>query len=487
MADLVITNGILITMDPERRVIENGAVAVQGNRILDLGPTADIVARHQATKVIDANRMVVMPGLIDGHAHAGHGLTKTLGGDDFGAWTRAVERIYAEGTTEEFWYAEALLSALERLKCGTTCGVTLFGGGPTMMRTDDPIFGDRHCEAVTQVGIRTFVAVGPCRPPYPHKYVRWHGSSRRDMMVPFDDLVGTCEILIKNWHKKNDEKVNIALTYPVYLGDTPLSQQELEDLKARSQAVRQLQRKYGVLFHQDGYCRGAIKFAHEHLGLLGPDSSFSHCTDITAEEIELCRLTQTRVVHNPSSNNSARERCPVPELLDAGVTVMLGSDGNAPNTSMDMFRHMFQCLHYHRTYYRNTAYLPAGKVLEMVTIDAARALGMEKEIGSLEVGKRADIILVNMAKPHLYPLNMPVYRVIYFANGGDVDTVMVDGKILMENRTVKTVKEEEVLEMAQRETEAMLDRMQLRDLLKTHERFWGQTKYLWVWPPRKNV
>ena len=114
-----------------------------------------------------------------------------------------------------------------------------------------------------------------------------------------------------------------------------------------------------------------------------------------------------------------------------------------------------------------TSYLPPGKVLEMVTIDAARALGMEKEIGSLEVGKKADIILVNMFKPHLYPLNMPVYRIVYFANGSDVDTVIVDGKVLMENRIVKTVNEEEVLEMAQRETEAMLDRMQLRDLLKT--------------------
>ena len=174
---------------------------------------------------------------------------------------------------------------------------------------------------------------------------------------------------------------------------------------------------------------------------------------------------------------SIQGRCPVPELLDAGVTVMLGSDGTAPNRSTDMFRHMFQCMHYHRTYYHDPAYLPPGKVLEMTTTDAARGLGMEKEIGSLEVGKRADIILVNMFKPHLYPLNMPVYRVIYFASGGDVDTVIVDGKILMENRIVKTVNEEEVLERAQREAEAMFDRMQLRHLLKTPDRFWGHSRY----------
>jgi 5-methylthioadenosine/S-adenosylhomocysteine deaminase len=134
-------------------------------------------------------------------------------------------------------------------------------------------------------------------------------------------------------------------------------------------------------------------------------------------------------------------------------------------------------MHYHRTYYHDPTYLPPGKVLEMVTIDAARALGMEKEIGSLEVGKRADIILIDLFKPHLYPLNMPVYRIPYFVSGSDVDTVIVDGKVLMEKRQVKTVNESEILEMAQRETEAMLDRTQLRHLLQIPDRFWGHSKY----------
>ena len=477
MADSLIANGILITMDPQRRVIEDGAVAIQGSRIVDVGNTPELMAKHRASRIIDAKRMVVMPGLIDSHAHAGHGLVKTMGGDNSEAWTNACEKIYSEGTTEEFWYAEALLVALERLKFGVTCGVSMLGGGPTMMRVDDPVFGDRHCEAVAQVGTRSFVIVGPCRPPYPRKYVRWRGTSHRDVMVPFDDLVATCETLIKRWHKKNDGQINIGLTYPVHEVHTPLSDQQLDDLKIRTRRLRSLSRMHGVLFHQDGHSRGSIKFAHENLGTLGPDACFSHSIDLTAEEIELCRLTNTRIVHNPSAMRSIQGRCPVPELLDAGVTVMLGSDGTAPNRSTDMFRHMFQCMHYHRTYYHDPTYLPPGKVLEMTTTDAARGLGMEKEIGSLEVGKRADIILVNMFKPHLYPLNMPVYRVIYFASGGDVDTVIVDGKILMENRIVKTVNEEEVLERAQREAEAMFDRMQLRHLLKTPDRFWGHSRY----------
>jgi cytosine/adenosine deaminase-related metal-dependent hydrolase len=167
----------------------------------------------------------------------------------------------------------------------------------------------------------------------------------------------------------------------------------------------------------------------------------------------------------------------VPELLDAGVTVMLGSDGTAPDRGYDMFRHMWQCMHYHRRHFRDTGVLPPGKVLEMATIDAARALGLDRDIGSLETGKRADVILVDLAKPHLYPLNMPVYRVMYFANGADVDTVLVDGKVLMEGRKVLTVNEADVLESAQQEAERMLDRTGLRHLTEFPPKFWGHSRY----------
>ena len=167
----------------------------------------------------------------------------------------------------------------------------------------------------------------------------------------------------------------------------------------------------------------------------------------------------------------------MPELLDAGVTVLLGSDGVAPDRSYDMFRHMFQCMHYHRTYFHDPSYLPAGKVLEMVTIDAARGLGMEDEIGSLEAGKKADIILVDLYKPHLYPLNMAPYRIACYANGADVDTVFVNGKLLMENRQVKTVLESEVLDLAQTAIEKAIDRTGLQSLLEIPEHFWGHSRF----------
>jgi cytosine/adenosine deaminase-related metal-dependent hydrolase len=477
--DILILHGTVITMDPERRVIENGGVAIASDRIEAVGTTQELEGTYQAKRVIDARNKVVMPGLIDGHGHAGHSLVKSLGMGVTGAWSLAVEKLYSQGTTEGFWRADGLLTALERLKFGVTCGVTYFGGGDSVMRTDDPRYGDRHLEAVQEVGIREFLAVGARRPPFPRKFSHWSGESRRDVMVSFEQQLETSETLIQHWHGKADGKLNLCMMLPTHHPEsTTLSETELEDLRYRARATRELTKKYGVLFTQDGHTRGTVKFAHEELGILGPDAFFSHSTELTAEEIQICKETGTRIVHNPSAIASMRGRCPVTELIDADVIVMLGSDGAAPDRSYDMFRHMFQAMRYHRFYFRDASVLPAGKVLEMVTIDSARALGLEKELGSLEAGKKADVILIDMFKPHLVPMHMPVYRVAYFANGNDVDTVIVNGEILMEKRDVKTVNETEVMELAQKEATDAFRRTDLLDLLEIPDRFWGVTKGL---------
>jgi cytosine/adenosine deaminase-related metal-dependent hydrolase len=135
-------------------------------------------------------------------------------------------------------------------------------------------------------------------------------------------------------------------------------------------------------------------------------------------------------------------------------------------------------MRYHRFHFRDANVLPAGKVLEMATIDAARALGLQDEIGSLEPGKKADVILIDMFKPHLVPANMPVHRVAYFANGNDVDTVIVNGDVLMENRIVKTVNEAEVIMLAEKAIRDAIERTNLQHLLTLPDRFWGVTKGL---------
>ena len=479
MLDILITNGTVITMDGERRIIEDGAVGIKGSRIVVVGDTATVAASHTAKRTIDATRKIVMPGLIDAHAHAGHGLIKTMGCDDADLWYKACELIYTQGSTADFWHAESKLSALERLKTGTTFGVSYLGGGESFMATDQPQFGNAYCEAVEQVGIRAMLAAGPGGPPFPQKYTRFDGAGNAtDSMVTHAQMLATTEQLVQTWHGAADGKLQICIAFPTPKpGQFEVGSAEFKDLVTRAKETHAIATDNNLLWTMDGHQHTTIQFTHEHLGVLGPNAFLSHCIDISAEEIAICAETGTRVAHNPSAVFSIMGRCPVPELIDAGVIVMICSDGTAPDRSYDMFRHMWQAMHYHRRELADPDILPPGKALEMVTIDAAHGLGMGDSLGSLEAGKLADVVLVDMHKPHLYPLVMPVHRLVYFAKGSDVDTVLVNGEILMEGREVKTVDEDAIMDAAQREALKAIERTGLQSNLEIRPNFWGKSRY----------
>ena len=474
--DILITGGTVITMDSARRVLEDGAVAISGDRIVAIGLTADLTAKYAARETINADKKIVMPGLIDGHGHAGHGLVKSMGMDT-GEWYPATETIYARGSTVDFWRAEALLTGVERVRFGVTTALSYFGGGDMIVRTDDVKYGNAYMAATEEVGLRYILAVGPRRAPFPKTYTEWSGDSATDVPVSFEQQLAVSEELIAKWHGAADGRLNIAMMFPTHHPtDNPLTGAALAEVIQQAQDTRALSRKHKLLFTQDGHTTNSVKFAHS-IGLLGPDALLSHATEFTPEEIAILVETGTKLVHNPSANAATRRRFQLVELLDAGVPIMLGSDGVAPDRSYDMFRHMFQAMRYHRFHWRDTKVLPPGKVLEMVTIEAARALGMEKDIGSLEVGKKADIILIDWFRPHMVPMNMPLYRVAYFANGNDVSTVLVNGRVLMRDRVVLTVNETDVLNMAQREADAAIRRTGLDSLLRTPEGFWGRSRF----------
>ncbi len=474
--DLLVSGATVITMDSGRRVLPDAAVAIRGDRIVAVGDAAAVEAQYQARERIDARGKIVMPGLIDGHGHAGHGLVKSLGMDT-GDWYPATEKIYATASTVDFWRAEALLTGVERVRFGVTTALTFLGGGDMVMRTDAQDYGDAYLQAIDSVGLRFFLAVGPRRSPFPHRYVSWEGETARDVAVTFDRQLEVSEALITKWHGHGNGRLHLAMAFPTHHPEqTPLRGAALDTLIAQARATRALSKKYGVLFTQDGHSKHSVKFAHEVLDVLGPDALLSHATGMTDEEVTIVAKTGTKIVHNPSANAAIRENFRLVELLDAGATVMLGSDGVAPDRSYDMFRHAFQAMRYHRAAWRDTRVLPPGKVLEMMTIDAARALGLGAEIGSLEPGKKADLIIIDADRPHMAPHHMPLYRVAYFANGNDVRTVVVDGRILMRDREVVTVNESQVIDMAQREADLAIRRAGLESLLTTPAGFWGRSR-----------
>ena len=476
MVDKLIVNGIIVTMDADRKIIEDGGVAIEGDHILDVGSSRRLKETYSADRVFGASGMVVMPGLMDGHAHSGHSLLRSLGMHN-NTWYKACRVLYAEASSREFWEVDAKMLNLERLKFGTTCGVTFFGGGDSVMRVDDPQYAGLHCDAVEETGVRSFLAVGPRRPPFHSKYAEWKGDSRRDYEVSFEEQISVCEKVVSANHLRGDGRVNVAVMFPTpHPERKPITGKDLEDLRYMSNSARELSRKHDLMFTMDGHSRGTIKFCHEELGLLGSEALFSHSTEITDEEIRLCGETGTSIAHNPSAVASITGRCPVLKLIEAGVNVVLGSDAGAPDRSFDMFRHMFQAMRYHRRQFRDARVLPPGKTLEMATLDGAKAFRLG-DLGSLEVGKKADMILVDMKKPHLYPMNMPVDKITYFANGGDVDTVIVNGRILMEGRDVKTVNEAAILDRAQEEIEAAVGRSGLKELYETTNRYWSHSRY----------
>jgi len=478
MADLIVANGVVLTIDPERRILDDGAVVIEGDRIIDVGFTEDILKRHQAPEIIDARQKAVMPGLVDAHAHAGHALIKTMGGKDLDVWEKICEVAYSLASDEKFWFAEAMLASVERLRFGVTTGVSLLGGGDTIMRTDDPVYADAHCRGVVEVGTRSVVAIGPTRPPHPRPYGRWNGEDQEIYPVEFSHQLESCQKTIDRWHKADNGQINIALLTPA-LRTEHAKEMDLADFEAAQAQTRQvhaLSRELNLLFTQDGHTTGSVELA-DTLGILGPHTLLSHVTDITEEEKETLARTGTRVAHNPSSNASVEGRCPVPELLDMGVNVALGSDGTAPDRSTDMFRHMQQTMHYHRRHFRDADILPPGKALEMATIDAAHALGLGDQVGSLEIGKKADVILVDLARPHMAPFQMPAYRVVCFANGNDVETVIVGGKILLRGREVLSVDEAKVVEAAQQAATLLIKRADLQPMLAMPKNFWGASRY----------
>lgn len=474
--DLLFSGGTVITMDGTRRVIDDGAVAVRADRIVDVGPAMSILPRYRARRSIDTTGKVLIPGLIDVHAHAGHGLIKTMGMEQGGDWEEIANAAYTIGTTPDFWYAEAQLAALERLRFGVTCGVSLLGGGDTIMRTDDMTYGTAHCEGVAAIGTRSVVAVGTTRPPHPRTYAHWEQGKRHDRLVSFEEQLAVSRSLLENWHGKG--RIRIALLTPVLRDEhaKTLSAGDYETAVDQTKTMRALSREAGVVFTQDGHWRGSVERALD-IGILGPDALLSHAIDLTPEEIRIVADTGTRIAHNPSAIASILGRCPAIELLEAGAVVALGSDATAPDRSSDMFRHMQQCMHYHRTFFRDPSVLPPGKVLEMATIDAATALGLDGEIGSLESGKKADIVVVDMARPHLAPFQMPAFRTVYFANGNDVDMVVIDGEVLLENGRPIKADMSAILDAANREADALVARLNLKSMMGLPEGFFGAARY----------
>jgi 5-methylthioadenosine/S-adenosylhomocysteine deaminase len=481
MMDILVTNGTLVTVDADRRIVPDGAVGIVGDTIVFVGAAADGPRPEQARQVVDAQGGIIMPGLVDAHGHAGHGLLKTIASDTPSLWGKIVTDVYYNHTDAEYWLVEGRLSALERLMFGVTTGLSVIASEP---RSDDPDLAGAHAAAYAEAGLRLTIAVGPCNPPFPRHASRWTDGKRWPAPYTFQDAMEGTGAVLRRWRGAAGGRIDVMVTPFLIVpscdssGPMPADKAHLTDHDLlQSRSVRALARDHGARIHSDAFGGMVRLAAMDPNGLLGPDVLVQHCTGLGLDEVRIIADTGTHVGHAPLSGSLVKARCPVAELLTLGANVAITTDGTAPRTTFDLLPGLRVAARLQQIHHGDIALLPAGKLIEMVTIDAARALGREREIGSLEVGKKADVITLGGGiAPHLHPLRMPVHRIAYEAAGQDVDNVVANGVALLLDRKPQQIDATAIQTAAEAMSALVIERAGLVPHMERPRGFWGSAR-----------
>jgi 5-methylthioadenosine/S-adenosylhomocysteine deaminase len=420
---LVVTNGTVITMDAGRRVIPQGAVAVDGATIVAVDTTDAIARQFRGLETIDASGDVVLPGLVNTHTHAPMVLYRGLA-DDLALmeWlTKYMFPAEAKTVSPEFVRAGTRLAALEMIQSGTTTYADMY------------YFEEEIARETKAAGLRGVLGQTIIQFPV------------ADARTPADALA-RAEAFITAF--KDDPLITPAVApHATYT----LDGQTLS-------AARALSRRHGVptLIHlaetademktaQERFKATPVAYL-DSLGFLGPGVLAAHAVWVSEPEIALLRTREVGVSHNPESNMKlASGIAPVTDYLRAGVAIGLGTDGAASNNDLDMFEAMRVASLLQKVRTADPRVLGAVAALEMATMGGARALGLTSQIGSLEPGKRADLIVVGMRAARQTPMYDPVSHLVYTTRGDDVRTTIVNGRVLMRDRKVLTLDEAAVL------------------------------------------
>jgi 5-methylthioadenosine/S-adenosylhomocysteine deaminase len=413
--DILIKNGIVVTMDRRETVIKNGAVAISGDRIVDIGPSEKF-SGCRAAKVIDAKNGIIMPGLINTHTHASMTCFRGLA-DDLHLMTWLNDYIFPAEAKLNYEKVKtgALLACAEMILSGTTCFADMY------------LFEDAVAEAAKQAGMRAVVGEVLYDFPSPS-----YG--------PIEEGFAYTENLIKKW--KGDSLITVAVEpHSPYLCAPELLERAAGLSKTYNVPliihVAETQSEFDTIFER----YGKTPIAHlADFGVLSQLLLACHCVALTDADIEQLASYDVKVSHNPESNMKlASGIAPIPQMMNAGVCVGLGTDGCTSNNNIDMFLEMDTAAKIHKVNTLDPTVMDAKTVLKMATIEAAKALGLDEETGSLVSGKKADVIVIDTNKPHLTPMYNLYSHLVYAAGGNDVDTSVINGQVVMENRRLLTL------------------------------------------------
>jgi len=428
--------------------IRNGAVIIENDCIVDVGKSAELKRKYSSYEKINAKGKVLIPGLINTHQHAAMSLLRGYA-DDYPLkewlenWIWPLEKCM----TGRDIYVGALLTAVESIMGATTTVNTMY----------HYIEGGSEAQAFAETGLRGVIG---------HVCFSWRKNEDKKAL----------RNLAKDWHNKENGLIRTSVDPHAPYTVDPECMKELREI------TKELNEKHGspnapIMWHmhvaetQDepekikqafnvSIHGGVIEYL-DSLGVLDEDVIAPHCVALTQRDIKILKERKVKVSHNPISNlKLASGISPVPSLIKAGITVALGTDSPCSNNNTDMFGVMKTTALLHKGIHKDPTLMPAEQVLRMATIEGAKALLWDKQIGSIEIGKSADLAIVDFKKPHLCPLFNEISHLVYSARASDVDTVLIKGKIVMEGREVKTVDVPKVLEMAEKTKESLLARLE---------------------------
>ena len=422
------THATVVTMDPQRQIIPDGAVAIDGGRIVAVATAAEIKGRYRARTTLDARGTLLIPGLVNAHTHAPMVLFRGIA-DDLALMDWLQGTIFpAEkaNVTAAFVKSGTRLAALEMIRSGTTTFADMY------------YFEDQVAEAAKEAGLRVVAGETLIEFPAPD-----------NKSIP--EALAYTERFLARW--KDDPLVTAAVApHSAYLAgpETLRSARDLADrfeapilthLSESAAEQQQIRERYG-------------RTPTEHLrevGLLRKGVLGAHGVWLTASDRSILKSAGAGVAHCPQSNMKlASGAAPVREMLGEGLALGLGTDGAASNNDQDMFEEMLSAALLAKQTSGDPTAAPAAAVLEMATLGGARSLGMEDRIGSIEAGKRADLVVVSLGAPRLHPLYDPVSHLVYATKGADVRDVIIQGRLVMRHRRVLTLDEPAVLAEAER-------------------------------------
>lgn len=420
---ILIKNSTILTQNDSRQRI-HGDIYIEDHLIVECSKKPLSV---EAEFKIDGTKTLVLPGLINTHTHIPMTLFRGYGDD----------MILSDWLAQRIWPVEAKLDK-KSIKSGTELGLLEMISTGTTSYLDMYFFEETIAQATEKAGMRGFLGFA---------------------IIDFDtpeyesaELIPHCEQFINRW-KTNPLISPLIAPHSTYSCKPETLQKSLE-IATKHQVplhlhcsetrdeVYDVERKYGVR-----------PVEHlKRLGLLRKSTSLAHCGWITKNEISDLKNAETAVSHCPVSNMKIATGgfAPIPELLDAGIAVGLGTDGAASNNTLDMFETMKFCALVHKNHRWDPTVLPAQTVFDLATLGGARLLGIEQMVGSIEEGKTADIIMIDLQKPHLTPLHDPVSQLVYAVRGTDVCTTIVNGTPLMLEGEYLTIDREKTLENAEK-------------------------------------